>query len=488
MRCVVSVLDVCVSHLFLQYSVVVDCGSSHTQFYVYKWEADKENGTAIITEASSCYADDHGISTYVNNPDLAGESLKECLTKAEAVIPPSKQASSPIYLGATAGMRLLRDVDVNSSRAIMQSVRNALSDSAFRFVNATSQARIIDGDEEGAYGWISVNYIAGKFGHFSPLEYFFQQSTVGALDLGGASTQITYVPANDVTLPAEYSKKLMLYGAEYDVYTHSFSCYGLKEAHRRFLAHLVQANNYSTSIVNPCAPSGNVTSLNFTSIFKAPCCHSDNTTAKNLTFHFSGSSDPDKCQTQVEQLFLFNKSCPSCSFNNVYQPALNGEFMAFSGFYYIVKDLNLTVNSAKFPLDEFENAAKQYCQKPWNEVSHLPNVSAAQAVQLCFNAQHMSTLLVKGYDFNETQWESLSFQDKIEGADLGWTVGFMLNTSNSLPAEYPRQRINTALFVLLLLLFIGFLLLSIGFILHSRRVARRNNAEYSRLSSSYGSI
>ena len=42
---------------WLQYSIVVDCGSSHTQFYVYKWEGDKENGTAVIDEADSCLTD-----------------------------------------------------------------------------------------------------------------------------------------------------------------------------------------------------------------------------------------------------------------------------------------------------------------------------------------------------------------------------------------------------------------------------------------------
>jgi Golgi nucleoside diphosphatase len=48
-----------------------------------------------------------GISSFAANPSQAGESLKDCLLKAEEVIPPSKHSSSPIYLGATAGMRLL---------------------------------------------------------------------------------------------------------------------------------------------------------------------------------------------------------------------------------------------------------------------------------------------------------------------------------------------------------------------------------------------
>ena len=54
--------------------------------------------------------------------------------------------------------------------------------------------------------------------------------------MGGASTQITFVPST----PAQKSVKLTLYGKEYAVYTHSFLCYGMKEAQRRFLAQLVK--------------------------------------------------------------------------------------------------------------------------------------------------------------------------------------------------------------------------------------------------------
>lgn len=62
------------------------------------------------------------------------------------------------------------------------------------------------------------------------------RQTFGALDMGGASTQITFVP----TTTAPNSVKLTLYGKEYSVYTHSFLCYGLREAQRRFLAQLVK--------------------------------------------------------------------------------------------------------------------------------------------------------------------------------------------------------------------------------------------------------
>lgn len=49
-----------------------------------------------------------GISSYADNPAGAGASLKPCLDKAMKIVPAEQQRETPTYLGATAGMRLLR--------------------------------------------------------------------------------------------------------------------------------------------------------------------------------------------------------------------------------------------------------------------------------------------------------------------------------------------------------------------------------------------
>jgi Golgi nucleoside diphosphatase len=65
------------------------------------------------------------------------------------------------------------------------------------------------------------------------------KSLLGALDLGGASTQITYIPELKDSLHHGYNATVTLYGSEYNVYTYSYQCYGLNEAYRRYLAQLV---------------------------------------------------------------------------------------------------------------------------------------------------------------------------------------------------------------------------------------------------------
>ncbi|TNN30289.1 Ectonucleoside triphosphate diphosphohydrolase 2 [Liparis tanakae] len=36
------------------YGIVLDAGSSHTALYIYKWPADKQNGTGVVTQHGEC--------------------------------------------------------------------------------------------------------------------------------------------------------------------------------------------------------------------------------------------------------------------------------------------------------------------------------------------------------------------------------------------------------------------------------------------------
>lgn len=69
-----------------------------------------------------------------------------------------------------------------------------------------------------------------------------KEETFGALDLGGASTQITFVPLNSTIEAPENSLQFRLYGEDYTVYTHSFLCYGKDQALWQKLAKDVQAS------------------------------------------------------------------------------------------------------------------------------------------------------------------------------------------------------------------------------------------------------
>lgn len=66
------------------------------------------------------------------------------------------------------------------------------------------------------------------------------ESTVGALDMGGASTQITFYPGLSSSMPENFTGNAVLYEKNYTVYTHSFLCYGINEITRKYEALLVK--------------------------------------------------------------------------------------------------------------------------------------------------------------------------------------------------------------------------------------------------------
>ncbi|XP_031156737.1 ectonucleoside triphosphate diphosphohydrolase 2-like isoform X2 [Sander lucioperca] len=141
------------------YGIVLDAGSSHTSMYIYKWPADKQNGTGIVTQHSECNAQGGGISSYAGVRGGAAESLKACLEQAVKEIPKSRHHQTPLQLGATAGMRLLNIVNATETQRLLKEVENKLRSYPFKFKEAT----ILSGQEEGAYGWVTVNYLLENF-------------------------------------------------------------------------------------------------------------------------------------------------------------------------------------------------------------------------------------------------------------------------------------------------------------------------------------
>lgn len=65
------------------------------------------------------------------------------------------------------------------------------------------------------------------------------RQTIGALDLGGASTQIAFETSEEVE-DKDNVMELKLYGQTYRLYTQSFLCYGQDQFLRKLLALLIK--------------------------------------------------------------------------------------------------------------------------------------------------------------------------------------------------------------------------------------------------------
>nr|XP_020750222.1 ectonucleoside triphosphate diphosphohydrolase 3 isoform X2 [Odocoileus virginianus texanus] len=223
-----------------KYGIVLDAGSSRTTIYVYQWPAEKANNTGVVSQTFKCNVKGSGISNYAKNPQDAPKAFEDCMQKVKGHIPVHLHESTCVYLGATAGMRLLRLQNETAANEVLESIENYFESQPFDF----RDAQIISGQEEGIYGWITANYLMGNFLEKSLWHMWVHPSgkeTTGALDLGGASTQISFTAEEKVGLNTSDIMKVTLYGYEYTLYTHSFQCYGQNEAEKRFLATLVQA-------------------------------------------------------------------------------------------------------------------------------------------------------------------------------------------------------------------------------------------------------
>lgn len=153
-----------------------------------------------------------GLDKYVGDAKgLAELSLGPLLDWARAVVPAAEQRDTPLFLLATAGVRKLSD---DAQQALLRDACEMLGGSGFRF--EPSWARVIDGVDEGKYGWVATNYQLGSFDDLSEqgatgqraaeddrddadspdrAEHLLHgsaqdQRTIGSLDLGGSSLEV----------------------------------------------------------------------------------------------------------------------------------------------------------------------------------------------------------------------------------------------------------------------------------------------------------
>ncbi|XP_024421619.2 ectonucleoside triphosphate diphosphohydrolase 3 [Desmodus rotundus] len=422
----------------LKYGVVLDAGSSRTTVYVYQWPAEKENNTGVVSQTYKCSMKGSGISSYGNNPQDVPKAFEDCMQKVKEQIPAHLHASTCVYLGATAGMRLLRLQNETAANEVLASIQNYFKSQPFDFRGA----QIISGQEEGIYGWITANYLMGNFLEKDLWHMWVHPNgveTTGALDLGGASTQISFAVGETVELNSSDIVQVSLYGYVYTLYTRSFQCYGRNEAEKRFLAMLLQNSTTKTNVINPCYPQDYSTSLMGSHIFDSLCTEDLKPGGydPNNIITFEGTGDPLLCGVKVASLFAF-KACHgrevSC-FDGIYQPEVKGSFVAFAGFFYTASALNLT---GSFSLNTFNSSTWDICSKNWGQLPQLlPRFEEVYARSYCFSAHYIYHLLVSGYKFTEDTWPKIHFKKEVENSSIAWSLGYMLSLTNQIPAEMP---------------------------------------------------
>jgi guanosine-diphosphatase len=172
--------------------IVIDAGSSGSRAHLYTFGAPQL--TTIREEwslkrwpgLSACaLREGNAPSIEANISGCARKNLSHMLHDLEAGCRSKSVhcAGAPVYLRATAGLRLLPPRDRES---ILQGAAEAIRQSSFRL---TSPPRTLPGSEEALYDWLMVNAAAGALGAR-------RSATFAVLDMGGGSTQIAFEPAS----------------------------------------------------------------------------------------------------------------------------------------------------------------------------------------------------------------------------------------------------------------------------------------------------
>lgn len=452
------------------YGIIIDAGSSGSRIYLYRWpkveQQDSATTTATTTndqssssssstyytkvEPKSIYYDERSIGI---SSEVGGlEALQEIIISTKNALPKDAIANDiPIYLGATAGMRLSNGEDddgSSSSTKIMDDVRLVLSKSGFRF-DKNEWARMISGDEESVYGWLVANYLkdgslpnnGDDNGNNNNSE---AAPTYGALDLGGGSTQISCLapmPTTPETFP------LVIGNMEYQLYTRSYLYYGADQARERHDTKFVTTPSSSiggsrllksaskkdkANLVNPCYPIGYT--------------HPET--------NIAGSSNWDECFDSVAELFTDeSREHPNLRggvlLDVIVPPPITNtdnnqqqRFIAMSVFVFIWDFLGLETGPATHDLTTLKLNARKVCTLSHDEQmeqydvtmvnnQHPPSRKTNKAYAQCFNAAYAYHLLHKGYGMDVVD-TPIEVYYEINGGKVNWALGMMLVEANNL--------------------------------------------------------
>ncbi|EOD28131.1 hypothetical protein EMIHUDRAFT_235054 [Emiliania huxleyi CCMP1516] len=379
------------------YGIVFDAGSSGTRIHVYTWRT----GGGGPKDAFDLVSDEllkikPGLSAYKDRPSEAGASLEPLLAFARSKIPAELIASTPMFLMATAGLRLVGEA---TKDAILASVCGYLGSTGFLF--RCEWATLLDGRDEGLYGWVTVNYLLDAL-------YPGGAQPAGTIDLGGGSVQIVFpTPAvAPSSAPAELSQRLDFGGRSHALHvTHKGSVVQgagdyrrCKKLTKRLFG--VEACSYGEGIPTPRPPG----------VYQPP-----------LPKRFYGRLAHARPDRQVPTASLYTTELRT-GFSYMFDRT------AAIG---LLDQKPVTFGAAEMSRDDIERAAKAVCSldQAGAAARFAATNDAAKAANFCGDTVYIAALLdALGFDERST----MTMTNKIKDVELVWTLGAMLAQSSAL--------------------------------------------------------
>ncbi|KAL0471867.1 nucleoside diphosphatase [Neurospora intermedia] len=450
-----------------RWGVILDAGSSGTRLHIYRWkDPEKALGDAspeelrslpkITTKKKWTKKIRPGISTFGEKAGVVGEDyLKELIDHALDIIPADKIHDTPIFLMATAGMRLLPQVQQNAiTGAVCTYLRK---NTKFSLPDCDLHIQVIPGETEGLYGWIASNYLLGGFDHPEQHAHGQHHHTYGFLDMGGASAQIAFAPNSTEAQKHANDLKLLrlrtLDGSpvEYKVFTTTWLGFGVNRAREAYVQSL--SDLYTTSdageLPDPCLPKGLRLSLDGTPVSKP----------KKGETTLIGTGAFDECLRKTYPLLGKDKPCADdpCLINGQHVPAIDfdvNHFVGVSEYWHTTHGVFGGKENEAYDFTTYQKRVKDFCGRDWNSIE--PSLDAHKkfavkdAQEACFKASWLINILHEGIGVPRIGVEELPAPglnaskgaietakqkgfldpfhpvDKIDGIEVSWTLGKMV--------------------------------------------------------------
>ncbi|KAI0023005.1 nucleoside phosphatase family-domain-containing protein [Xylariomycetidae sp. FL0641] len=448
-----------------RYGVILDAGSSGTRLHIYRWQdAGKILKHASVEELHNLpRLENHytkkirpGISTFGDHPeDVGPEHLESLVEKALKKIPNDKHADTPIFLMATAGMRLLPPTQ---QRAVLYETCSYFRQATqFILPDCDAHIQVIPGETEGLYGWIAANYLLGGFDDAEGHAHGKNHHTYGFLDMGGASAQIAFAP--NATVAEEHGNDLKLVrlrtmdGAplEYKVFSSTWLGFGVNQARARYVEHLIDGMliDGEHEVPDPCLPLG-LRTTEKGEIVKG--------ISKEL--QLVGTGEFDECLRTTKPLLGKDMPCDDepCLLNGQHVPPIDfdvNHFVGVSEYWHTTHGVfSPKDDETPYDFNTYQHKVMEFCSQPWAEIesdveARKKNPSK-EAQEACFKASWLINVLHEGIgiprvgiedtptpDVNITEaigeaakekgfLNAFQAADEIDDVEISWTLGKMV--------------------------------------------------------------
>jgi Golgi apyrase len=418
--------------------------------------------------------DGSGISTFGEHPhDVGSEHLDKLLSHALKYVPLEEVPNTPLFLLATAGMRILPE---RQRKEVLKEVCEfAQSTTDFQLPDCDVHVQVIPGETEGLYGWIAANYLLGGFDQPKDHDHGKGHNTYGFLDMGGASAQIAFAP--NATEAEKHSNDLTLMRLrtidgtplEYKVFVTTWLGFGANQARERYIKALLDSS-LEKELPDPCLPAGLKVEVTKDGKSIDSDDDDDDEPKPKAAAELVGTGKFAECIRQTYPLLEKEKECTDspCLINGQHVPAIDfdvNHFVGVSEFWHTTHEIFEKGHKDKaYDFKTYQERVAEFCDQDWASIEKGikkekwgHRVDEDKAREVCFKASWIINMLHDGIGVPRVGIEDLKggknttkavidgakakgfldpFQavNKINDVEVSWTLGKMvLYASSEIP-------------------------------------------------------